>query len=74
MGLGNFDVLSSLLCSVVLISDVLADFGPSGFVALACACETILVLSYMNSSTSWYRPHFSDCYETDFMVIALSSL
>lgn len=61
-------------CSVMFVSDVFVDFGPSRFMAFACSCETTLARSNINSSTSWYQWHFSDLWELDFMFIALSTL
>ena len=52
LGSGDFDVLSPFLRSVVLLIDVLADFGLFGFIALAYAYETTCALSDKNSSTS----------------------
>lgn len=37
---GDFDMLSPLLCSVVLVTYVAVDFNPSAFLAFACTCET----------------------------------
>lgn len=71
-GLGDFDVLFTLRCSMVFEFDVAAYFGPSGLIALACAWKTTLVLSNINSFTSWYHLHFSDRWEQDFMFIACS--
>ena len=69
-GSGDFDVLSLVLNSVVLVTDALADFGPSGSIALACACETTCALSDMNSSTSWYQRHFSERSDPDRIFMA----
>lgn len=71
---GDFDGFALLLYSVVLVSEVLAFFGPSGFVTLACAYETTCVLSDINPSTSWYQHHFSERSDPDLIFMDLSSL
>ena len=71
LGSEDFDVLSPLLCYVVLVNDALMDFEPSGFVTLAFTCEMICAMSDMNSSTSWYQRHFYERSEPDRIFMAL---
>ena len=53
-GSGDFDVLSPLLCSVVLVSDVVVDFSPSAFMVLAwVSCVPATSCPHMNTTIKY---------------------